>query len=300
VSEIFWYFLKLGWLAFGGPIGQIGLMHLEVVERRRWLSQDEFVRALNFCHLLPGPEALQLAIYIGYKRGGYLAGVLAGVLFVVPGFVTLTALAWIYVHFGKTPHVLGVPAEPAAAIVEAEQADVAVAYPRACGRHVGLPQLQQQLKLTYVTSGRCRVMGDTVQVSVELAHASSASVVWTGIVEGKKGDVLMVDGALGARIAEAITAAIFDFELKRSRSQPLPTLASHTLLFSAVALMHRLSKNDFDRARTLLEHLCERHPRAPEPHAWFAKWHVMKAVQGRVSVSPLPPRNRAAPPVGST
>jgi adenylate cyclase len=148
------------------------------------------------------------------------------------------------------------------------------------GRHVGLPQLQQQLKLTYVTSGRCRVMGDTVQVSVELAHASSASVVWTGIVEGKKSDVLMVDGALGARIVEGITAAIFDFELKRSRSQPLPTLASHTLLFSAVALMHRLSKNDFDRARTLLEHLCERHPRAPEPHAWFAKWHVMKAVQG--------------------
>lgn len=148
------------------------------------------------------------------------------------------------------------------------------------GRHIGLQQLQQQLKLTYVTSGRCRVMGDAVQVSVELAHAGSASVVWTGIVEGKKSDVLMVDGPLGARIVESITGAIFDFELKRSRSQPLPTLASHTLLFSAVALMHRLSKNDFDRARTLLEHLCERHPRAPEPHAWFAKWHVMKVVQG--------------------
>ena len=56
--EIFWYFLKLGWLAFGGPIGQIGLMHLEVVERRKWISEDEFLRALNFCHVLPGPEAL--------------------------------------------------------------------------------------------------------------------------------------------------------------------------------------------------------------------------------------------------
>jgi adenylate cyclase len=148
------------------------------------------------------------------------------------------------------------------------------------GRHIGLSQLQQQLKLNYVTSGRCRVVGDVVQVSVELAHASSASVVWTGIVEGKKSDVLMVDGPLGARIVDSITGAIFDFEVKRSRSQPLPTLASHTLLFSAVALMHRLSKNDFQRARTLLEHLCERHPRAPEPHAWFAKWHVMKVVQG--------------------
>src|SRR5512141_74568 len=108
VRELFWYFLKLGWLAFGGPVGQIGLMHLQLVERRRWISEDEFVRALNFCHVLPGPEALQLAIYIGYKKAGYRAGVLAGVLFVLPGYVTLTALAWIYVHFGKTPQVLGV------------------------------------------------------------------------------------------------------------------------------------------------------------------------------------------------
>jgi chromate transporter len=106
--ELFWYFLKLGWLAFGGPVGQIGLMHLQMVERQRWISEDEFVRALNFCHLLPGPEALQLAIYVGYKKGGYRGGVLAGVLFILPGYITLTALAWIYVHYGKTPQVLGV------------------------------------------------------------------------------------------------------------------------------------------------------------------------------------------------
>lgn len=108
MREIFWYFLKLGWLAFGGPVGQIGLMHLDVVERRKWLTEEEFVRALNFCHVLPGPEALQLAIYIGYKQCGYLAGALAGVLFIVPGYVTLTALAWIYVRYGKTAEVLGV------------------------------------------------------------------------------------------------------------------------------------------------------------------------------------------------
>jgi chromate transporter len=108
MREVFWYFLRLGWLAFGGPIGQIGLMHLDVVERRKWLSEDEFVRALNFCHVLPGPEALQLAIYIGYKNAGYLGGILAGVLFILPGYITLSALGWIYVHFGKTPQVLGV------------------------------------------------------------------------------------------------------------------------------------------------------------------------------------------------
>jgi chromate transporter len=108
MPELFWYFLKLGWLAFGGPVGQIGLMHLQMVERRRWISEDEFVRVLNFCHLLPGPEALQLAIYVGYKKGGYRGGILAGVLFIVPGYVTLSALAWTYVHYGKTPQVLGV------------------------------------------------------------------------------------------------------------------------------------------------------------------------------------------------
>src|SRR3954469_10327002 len=88
---IFWYFLKLGWLAFGGPVGQIGLMHLQVVERQKWLDEEEFVRALNFCHLLPGPEALQLAIYIGYRKGGYAAGAMAGILFILPGFLTLSA-----------------------------------------------------------------------------------------------------------------------------------------------------------------------------------------------------------------
>jgi chromate transporter len=108
MREIFWYFLKLGWLAFGGPVGQIGLMHLQVVERSRWIDEDEFVRALNFCHLLPGPEALQLAIYIGWKKCGYWAGALAGVLFILPGFITLTTLGWIYARFGKRPEVLGV------------------------------------------------------------------------------------------------------------------------------------------------------------------------------------------------
>jgi len=106
--DLFWYFLKLGWLAFGGPVGQIGLMHLQVVERQRWLDEEEFVRALNFCHLLPGPEALQLAIYIGYRKGGYAAGAMAGILFILPGFLTLSALAFVYVHYGKTAEVLGV------------------------------------------------------------------------------------------------------------------------------------------------------------------------------------------------
>jgi len=105
---LFWYFFRLGWLAFGGPVGQIGLMHLQVVERRKWIGEEEFVRILNFCHVLPGPEALQLAIYLGYKKRGYRGGLLAGMLFILPGFITLTALAAIYVRYGATKEVLGV------------------------------------------------------------------------------------------------------------------------------------------------------------------------------------------------
>lgn len=108
LADVFWYFLKLGWLAFGGPVGQIGLMHLECVERRRWISEDEFLRALNFCHMLPGPEATQMAIYIGYRKRGYLGGLLAGALFLLPGYLTLVALGWIYVGYGQRPEVLGV------------------------------------------------------------------------------------------------------------------------------------------------------------------------------------------------
>lgn len=108
MAEVFWYFLRLGWLAFGGPVGQIGLMHLDVVERKRWLDEAEFLRALNFCHVLPGPEALQLAIYIGWRRAGHRAGALAGLLFLLPGFLTLSALAWIYLRYGNAPVVLGV------------------------------------------------------------------------------------------------------------------------------------------------------------------------------------------------
>jgi chromate transporter len=102
VREIVWFFLKMGWLAFGGPVAQIGLMHLECVERKRWIDEDEFVRALNFCHVLPGPEATQMAIYIGWKRAGYVAGALAGLMFILPGYLTLTTLGWVYLRYGES------------------------------------------------------------------------------------------------------------------------------------------------------------------------------------------------------
>jgi chromate transporter len=108
LSEAFRYWLKLGFISFGGPAGQISMMHHELVERRRWISEHRFLHALNYCMLLPGPEAQQLATYIGWMMHGVRGGILAGVLFVLPSLFILIALTWIYLAFGNLPAVAGI------------------------------------------------------------------------------------------------------------------------------------------------------------------------------------------------
>jgi chromate transporter len=102
---LFW--LKLGFISFGGPAGQIALMHQELVERRRWISERRFLHALNYCMLLPGPEAQQLATYIGWLMHRSWGGIVAGALFVLPSLLILIALSWLYIAFGNTPLVAG-------------------------------------------------------------------------------------------------------------------------------------------------------------------------------------------------
>jgi chromate transporter len=108
VSELFRVFLRIGLLSFGGPAGQIALLHKELVEERQWLSEREFLAALNFCMLLPGPEAMQLATYAGWKRSGVAGGLVAGLLFVIPGALVILALSVLYHHFGNVPAVTAV------------------------------------------------------------------------------------------------------------------------------------------------------------------------------------------------
>jgi chromate transporter len=95
-AEALRYWLKLGCISFGGPAGQIALMHTELVERRRWISESHFLHALNFCMLLPGPEAQQLATYLGWRLHGWRGGVAAGALFVLPSVLILYALSWLF------------------------------------------------------------------------------------------------------------------------------------------------------------------------------------------------------------
>jgi chromate transporter len=107
-AEALRFWLKLGFISFGGPAGQIALMHTELVERRRWISEKRFLHALNYCMLLPGPEAQQLATYIGWLMHRSWGGVVAGALFVLPSLFILITLAWIYLRFGHLPLVAGI------------------------------------------------------------------------------------------------------------------------------------------------------------------------------------------------
>jgi len=102
------YWLKLGFISFGGPAGQIAIMHQELVEKRRWISEHRFLHALNYCMLLPGPEAQQLAIYIGWLLHRTWGGIVAGILFVLPSFFILAALSYVYLTYGNLTIVQGV------------------------------------------------------------------------------------------------------------------------------------------------------------------------------------------------
>ena len=108
LGEAFRYWLKLGLLSFGGPVGQISMMHTELVQRRRWISEHRFLHALSYTMVLPGPEAQQLATYIGWLMHGTLGGIMAGLLFVLPSLGILIALTWVYLAYGDAPLVAGI------------------------------------------------------------------------------------------------------------------------------------------------------------------------------------------------
>ncbi|HKY29594.1 MAG TPA: chromate efflux transporter [Pyrinomonadaceae bacterium] len=107
-AEAFRFWVKLGFISFGGPAGQIAIMHRELVERRRWIGEERFLHALNYCMLLPGPEAQQLAIYIGWLMHRTLGGIVAGAFFVIPSIFILLALSYGYAAYGNVPAVVGV------------------------------------------------------------------------------------------------------------------------------------------------------------------------------------------------
>jgi chromate transporter len=134
-AEAFWFWLKLGCISFGGPAGQIAIMHDELVERRKWIGERRFLHALNFCMALPGPEAQQLASYIGYSMYGVRGAITSGGLFVLPSFVLLCGMSAVYVEYGEVAAVAGIVRGLGAAVI----ALVAAAVIRVGGRVIHTP-----------------------------------------------------------------------------------------------------------------------------------------------------------------
>lgn len=137
-GEAFCFWVKLGFISFGGPAGQIAIMHRELVERRRWLSEERFLHALNYCMLLPGPEAQQLAVYIGWLMHRTPGGIVAGAFFVIPSIFILLALSYIYAAYGNVPAVAGVLAGFKPVVVAIVVEAVLKIGGRALGRKVHL------------------------------------------------------------------------------------------------------------------------------------------------------------------
>src|SRR3989449_3796783 len=106
-AEALRFWLKLGLISFGGPTGQIAIMQTELVEKKKWISQSRFLHALNYCMLLPGPEAQQLAIYIGWLLHRTWGGIVAGAFFVIPSIFILLGLSYTYAAYGHVPAVAG-------------------------------------------------------------------------------------------------------------------------------------------------------------------------------------------------
>lgn len=117
LREAFRAWFLISWQTFGGPAGQIAVMHRELVEERRWIGERRFLHAMSYCMLLPGPEAQQLAVYSGWLLNGWVGGLIAGVLFVIPGLLTILALSWVYVAHGDSTIVTGVLLGLAAAVI---------------------------------------------------------------------------------------------------------------------------------------------------------------------------------------
>ncbi len=148
------------------------------------------------------------------------------------------------------------------------------------GRETSIEEVSRYLTANYVLSGAYRKVGSKLRINVELASSESGAVVWSEAMEGNALAIVSGKDNVVDDIVTAVSMAIVSRELQRAQTHPLPTLESYTLLMGAIALMHRLSRKDFDRSREMLVALTERLPRQAIPWAWLAKWHVLRVQQG--------------------
>ncbi len=187
-AEAFRFWVKLGFISFGGPAGQIAIMHRELVERRRWVGEERFLHALNYCMLLPGPEAQQLAVYIGWLLHRTPGGLVAGAFFVIPSIFILLALSYVYAAYGNVPAVAGALAgcKPVvvAIVVEAvlrigkRALKRRAHYALAAAAFIGIYFLRIPFPLIVLAAGLCGLamarLGEIGQTEATLADAAPA------------------------------------------------------------------------------------------------------------------------------
>ncbi|MEM5473952.1 chromate efflux transporter [Hoeflea sp. AS60] len=190
-SELFRIFGRIGLLSFGGPAGQIALMHRELVEERQWLDEPRFLHALNFCMLLPGPEAMQLATYSGWLLRGVGGGLLAGLLFVLPGFVVIMGLSALYFHHGDLPVVAGIlfglKAAVLAIVVEAlirvskRALKSRLAWVLAVSAFVAIALLKLPFPLIVLGAGAIGILASVIRPSGEILHLEKLATDLPGL-----------------------------------------------------------------------------------------------------------------------
>lgn len=152
-------------------------------------------------------------------------------------------------------------------------------------RREAIEDIKTHLGATYILSGTCRSAGTQLALFVELIDTKTGHILWADSLKGEVHGLFAADDELIARVVAAVSSSVMSQQLQRAHSQAIPTLEGYTLLLGAVALMHRTSPAEFERSHQMLEHLIERGRRHPIPHAWLAKWYVMRASQGW-SISP--------------
>ena len=221
-------FGKLGLLSFGGPAGQIALMHRMLVEERRWICEREFQAALNFCMLLPGPEAMQLATYCGWKLKGWAGGLAAGLLFVAPGSVVLMSLAALYVNFGTLPVVtaafLGVKAAVLAILVQALL-------------RMGRRALQTRLHVAIAGLALLAIAVAGLPFPLILAGAALAGVLQAARSDKPAPAFSPRWGALGATVALWLAIWLVPVGVLLATLGPEHVLAKLALFFSKIAVI---------------------------------------------------------------
>ena len=243
---------------------------------------DADVEDLGLCHLKHVERPVRA---YRLRPGGSLPAVLR------PGRVwqdtrpvlAVLPLESLVTHTGASPQVLGEAISDCLIGALARSTHVHVvsglSSRAVAGRALPLGEMGQLLGAQFLLRGRCVGSPDGMRVWVELSDVRDERVVWTGYARARLDEFLMSNAPLAELVAEVL-AALWDHELSRARRAPIPSLEAYALLLGAVGLMHRASREDFERSLELLDHLAERQPRLATPHAWLGKWHVLKVVQG--------------------